>query len=70
MAEATKPVQPAATPVREAASVAADALAEAGDRTRATLARLLDRMPRSAGGDAARTRRSRIEPSFGGASGP
>ena len=70
VAEATKPAQPAAAPVREAASVAADALAEAGDRTRATLARLLDRMPRSTAGEAARSRRSRIEPSFGGASGP
>ena len=47
-----------------------NALAEAGDRTRATLGRLLDRMPRSTAGDAARSRRSRIEPSFGGASGP
>ena len=47
---------------------AADMLTEAGERTRNTLARSLDRAPKAKRG-ASPTRRERVETSFGGASG-
>ena len=71
-ATSAMPVSPSpavsAKPMREAANVAADMLTEAGERTRNTLARLLDRAPKAKRG-ASPTRRERVEPSFGGASG-
>ena len=55
-------------PVREAAKVAGEVLADAGERTRSALARLLDRAPRQPRAEAS-LRRERVEPSFEGASG-
>lgn len=55
-------------PVREAAKVAGEVLADAGERTRSALARLLDRAPRQPRAEAS-LRRDRVEPSFEGASG-
>ena len=71
-ATSAMPVSPSpavsAKPMREAANVAADMLTEAGERTRNTLARLLERAPK-AKRSGSPARRERVEPSFGGASG-
>ena len=71
-ATSAMPVSPSpavsAKPMREAVNVAADMLTEAGERTRNTLARLLERAPK-AKRSGSPARRERVEPSFGGASG-
>lgn len=66
--DATAAHPAAVKPMHEAANHAANDLADAGERTRGTIARLLDRAPKSLRDETRGTsRRERIEPSFGSA---